>query len=267
MAYKLYNKPIPDMEDFVMVKVIDINNIAANVHLLGYNEDLKGMILFSELSRTRIRCIKSHINKDQKLILRVINIHNKYIDLSKKQISQEDKDTCNGRYKAAKRLYKYFSAISDKLNLNLDDIYNNFIWPLCELKQCETYDILNLIRDNEEILNTFDIDDSFKNRLIIDIQTQFIPKKLKIQSIIEVTCFSYSGITGIVATFNRIQMIFPQIKIIVIGAPLYSFTIISSADDSKESVKVLEQAINAAKEEMHKYKGNISIKSPPEIVS
>jgi translation initiation factor 2 subunit 1 len=57
---RMYDQKYPEVDDLVMVKVKQIDELGAYVSLLEYN-NIEGMILLSELSRRRIRSINKLI--------------------------------------------------------------------------------------------------------------------------------------------------------------------------------------------------------------
>ena len=60
ISCRFYEQKYPEIDDVVMVNVRSIADMGAYVHLLEYN-NIKGMILLSELSRRRIRSINKLI--------------------------------------------------------------------------------------------------------------------------------------------------------------------------------------------------------------
>jgi translation initiation factor 2 subunit 1 len=79
----MYEPQFPEVDAPVMIQVKHIADMGAYVSLLEYN-NIEGMILFSELSRRRIRSISSLIKvgrQEPSMVLRV-DRDKGYIDLS-----------------------------------------------------------------------------------------------------------------------------------------------------------------------------------------
>lgn len=70
LSCRFYEHKFPEQEDVVMVKVRDIAEMGAYVHLLEYN-NIEGMVLLSELSRRRIRSINKliRIGRDECVVV------------------------------------------------------------------------------------------------------------------------------------------------------------------------------------------------------
>lgn len=70
LSCRFYHHKFPEAEDVVMVKVRDIGDMGAYVHLLEYN-NIEGMVLLSELSRRRIRSINKliRIGRDECVVV------------------------------------------------------------------------------------------------------------------------------------------------------------------------------------------------------
>lgn len=73
LSCRFYQHKFPEQEDVVMVKVHDIADMGAYVHLLEYN-NIEGMVLLSELSRRRIRSINKLIRKGRDECVVVIRV-------------------------------------------------------------------------------------------------------------------------------------------------------------------------------------------------
>lgn len=70
---RFYEKEYPDLEEVVMVNVKDIAEMGAYVTLLEYN-NIEGMIMFSELSRRRIRSIHKLIRVGRNEAVMVLRV-------------------------------------------------------------------------------------------------------------------------------------------------------------------------------------------------
>lgn len=96
LSCRFYQHKFPEPDDVIMVKVRDIAEMGAYVHLLEYN-NIEGMVLLSELSRRRIRSI------------------NKLIRIGK--------DECVVVIRVDKEKGMYISEIQTKSKIIIDDFY------------------------------------------------------------------------------------------------------------------------------------------------
>lgn len=90
-TYRFYEERFPEVDDVVMVQVRSIAEMGAYVSLLEYG-NIEGMILFSELSRRRIRSVQKLIKVGRQEPVMVLRVDKEkgYIDLSKRRVSPED---------------------------------------------------------------------------------------------------------------------------------------------------------------------------------
>ena len=70
---RMYENKYPEVDDLVKVKVRQIAEMGAYVHLLEYN-NIEGMILLSELSRRRIRSIQKLIRVGREEVVVVLRV-------------------------------------------------------------------------------------------------------------------------------------------------------------------------------------------------
>lgn len=70
---RMYEQKYPEVDEAVTVKVNQIAEMGAYVSLLEY-DNIEGMILFSELSRKRIRSINKHIRVGKKEVCIVLRV-------------------------------------------------------------------------------------------------------------------------------------------------------------------------------------------------
>lgn len=95
-TYRFYEERFPEVDDVVMVQVRSIAEMGAYVSLLEYG-NIEGMILFSELSRRRIRSVQKLIKVGRQEPVMVLRVDKEkgYIDLSKRRVSPEDVAVCH----------------------------------------------------------------------------------------------------------------------------------------------------------------------------
>ena len=91
IQYRMYEKKFPDVDDLVMCKIIEIFNDGAYVILEEYN-NIKGLLLCTEISRKRVNYVTRLIKEGKEEVLRVKTIDKEkgFIDLSKKSVKAEE---------------------------------------------------------------------------------------------------------------------------------------------------------------------------------
>ncbi|XP_039063964.1 eukaryotic translation initiation factor 2 subunit alpha homolog [Hibiscus syriacus] len=117
----MYEAKYPEVNMAVMIQVKNITDMGAYVSLLEYN-NIKGMILFSELSRRRIRSVSSLIKVNQTEPVMVLHVDKKkgYIDLSKRRVSEEDIQACEERYNKNKLVHSIMRHVAKTLDNDLE---------------------------------------------------------------------------------------------------------------------------------------------------
>jgi len=128
---RMYEQRFPEVDAAVMIQVKHIADMGAYVSLLEYN-NIEGMILFSELSRRRIRSISSLIKvgrQEPAIVLRV-DRDKGYIDLSKRRVSEEEAHACEDRYNKSKLVHSIMRHVAETLEVDLEPLYQRIGWPL-----------------------------------------------------------------------------------------------------------------------------------------
>ena len=132
----------PKVGDIVMCRVEEVHDLGSYVRLLEY-DNIQGMIAISELSRLRIRSIAKIINVGKVVAAEVIAVDDKYIDLSKRNVTSEQTRDAQTRYKryqrvqtiirkTAHRLLSSSSSEGDvetELDAKMLQLYEQYIWP------------------------------------------------------------------------------------------------------------------------------------------
>uniref|UniRef100_A0A7S2MTU6 S1 motif domain-containing protein n=1 Tax=Helicotheca tamesis TaxID=374047 RepID=A0A7S2MTU6_9STRA len=273
---RFYEARYPEIESLVMVNVRNIADMGAYVSLLEYN-NIEGMILFSELTRRRIRSIYKLIRVGRNEVVMVLRVDKDkgYIDLSKRRVSPEDVAACEDRFNKAKAVHGVLRHLAERRKLYLEDLYERIGWPLYRAYG-HAYDAFKLALADESAPGTGE--DPFAKlervpaEIIEELKTyirrRLAPQPIKIRSDIEVSCFTYEGIDAIrealfagmaVGTENS------PIKIKLIAPPIYVLSTMTLEKDS--GIKLLEHANNVIKEAITAKGGKMDVKMEPKAVS
>lgn len=118
---RMYEAKYPEVDMAVMIQVNNIADMGAYVSLLEYN-NIEGMILFSELSRRRIRSVSSLIKVGRIEPVMVLRVDKEkgYIDLSKRRVSEEDIQACEERYNKSKLVHSIMRHVAETMQLDLE---------------------------------------------------------------------------------------------------------------------------------------------------
>jgi len=271
MNCRMYEAEFPEVDDLVMVQVSSIAEMGAYVRLLEYN-NIEGMILLSELSRRRIRSVNKLIRVGKTEVCMVLRVDKEkgYIDLSKRRVSAEDVVKCNGRYEKSKAVHSIMRHVSETQHVDMAGLYAQTAWPLYG-KFGHAYEAFRAaINDPASIFNPElmpELAEVQKKAILEDICKRLTPTAIKIRADVEVTCFHYEGINAIrSALLKGAALATPELgmKVKLVAPPLYVMT--CSAFDKTQGIKLLADAIEVMKEEIHKSKGELQVKVAPRAV-
>ncbi|CAM9004226.1 unnamed protein product [Rhodiola kirilowii] len=285
---RMYEARYPEVDMAVMIQVNNIADMGAYVSLLEYN-NIEGMILFSELSRRRIRSVSSLIKVgriEPVMVLRV-DKDKGYIDLSKRRVSEEDIQTCEERYNKSKLVHSIMRHVAETLQIDLEELYINIGWPLYR-KYGHAFEAFKLIvADPDSILDSLTrevkeigpdgqevtkvlpaLTEEIKDALVKNIRRRMTPQPLKIRADIEMKCFQFDVVLHIKDAMRKAEAEGNSdcpVKIKLVAPPLYVLT--TQTLDKEQGISVLTKAITACTEEIERHKGKLVVKEAPRAVS
>ncbi|MFQ6662469.1 hypothetical protein Gotur_030298 [Gossypium turneri] len=137
---RMYEAKYPEVDMAVMIQVKNIADMGAYVSLLEYN-NIEGMILFSELSRRRIRSVSSLIKVGRTEPVMVLRVDKEkgYIDLSKRRVSEEDIQACEERYNKSKLVHSIMRHVAETLDIDLEPMIEGI--SIINLQLANTYHV------------------------------------------------------------------------------------------------------------------------------
>ncbi|VAH41790.1 unnamed protein product [Triticum turgidum subsp. durum] len=249
---RMYEPRFPEVDAAVMIQVKHIADMGAYVSLLEYN-NIEGMILFSELSRRRIRSISSLIKvgrQEPSMVLRV-DRDKGYIDLSKRRVSEEEAATCEDRYNKSKLVHSIMRHAADAV---LDVL---------------TYEETVVGPDGVEVTNTVPaVTPEVKDALVKNIRRRMTPQPLKIRADVEMKCFQFDGVLHIKEAMRKAEAAGNAdcpVKIKLVAPPLYVLT--TQTLDKDQGIAVLTNATKVCAEAIEKHKGKLVVKEAARAVS
>ncbi|KAL6977508.1 hypothetical protein U1Q18_026307 [Sarracenia purpurea var. burkii] len=285
---RMYEAKYPEVDMAVMIQVKNIADMGAYVSLLEYN-NIEGMILFSELSRRRIRSVSSLIKVGRIEPVMVLRVDKEkgYIDLSKRRVSEEDIQVCEERYNKSKLVHSIMRHVAETLKLDLEDLYIHVGWPLYR-KYGHAFEAFKLIvNDPDSVLNSLTrevkeigpdgqevtkvvpaMSEEVKDSLIKNIRRRMTPQPLKIRADIEMKCFQFDGVLHIKEAMRKAEAAGNKdcpVKIKLVAPP--SYVLNTQTLDKEQGIAILNKAIAACSEEIERHKGKLSVKDAPRAVS
>jgi translation initiation factor 2 alpha subunit (eIF-2alpha) len=185
----IYNKKFPVVDEVIIGKIDNIDELGINVSLIHY-DNLKGYISYSEVSRKKKFNVNKILTVGKETHLIVINVDpgKGFVDLSKRTINDEEVALFDEKYKVYIKLYnmfrnffkKYYDYKGDYDDKQLEEFLKNTLWKFQEtLEDDEINETITNSDNNTDLINLTINLDKLKLKSIIDdyIKTNIIVVK------------------------------------------------------------------------------------------
>ena len=239
---RFYKKDLPNIDEIVMCNVEKIQEECIYVKLIEY-DNIEGMVQLADASTRRKRkavCLLK-INKKYPLLVVRIDKEKKYIDLSNKFLSDEDRENACSRYNKYTFTVKILkSFISTKNNNKFDkslliEYAEKTLWKI-EPRKCYEYIIDSYIQHKN--FDIFDLTDLENNIFRQTLEKSLGNILFKSQLIFMARNTNFRGVNTLKDCFNKIKDEF-KVLIMLDVAPNY-YVQIESEDESLNLEKINE---------------------------
>jgi len=254
-----YKNKLPVKGELVMSLIIEIDYMGVTCELLEYG-NLKCLMPLSEVSRQRFQAISRLIKIGHKQLLQVINVDvlKGYVDVSKQDINEDDKDVGGMKYKKAKKVHELVKRVALITGVTVDELYENFVWdlyekydhPLDAFRSYATGEYPNIT--NEKLCNS-----KVPQELVKLCSHHFAIEQVKIVSEIEIKSFE-GGIEAIRRALN-VGIKLKGISINIIASPSYLISTVTH--DERAGIELVEYATTLIKEELLRIDKELGISS------
>ena len=268
---RFYEAPMPAIGDLVMAKVFKCSDTSAYVHLLEFN-NMEGMIPYTELSRRRIRSVNqvAKIGKMQVAVVIRVDRDKQYIDLSKKQVTPEEKKKCEEKFIKSKKVTQIMARVAQECNMPVKDVMQAVAWPLYKAHGHAFEALKSAVADPAAMLGPLNLDKNVYEKVCSGVQHKLKAEMLKIQADVDITCFTIEGVDAIRDVLQIGQEAGQadgtlQIHVHVSAPPTY--VLYTSTEDKEEGLKKLWDCIDAMKEAMEAKGGDVAPSVPPRVIS
>ncbi len=174
----IYNKKFPVVDEVVIAKIDNIDELGINVSLTHY-DNIKGYISYSEVSRKKKFNVNKILTVGKETHLIVINVDpdKGFVDLSKRTINDEEVALFDEKYKVYIKLYnmfrnffkKYYDYKGEYDDIQLEEFLKNTLWKFQEtLEDDEINETITNSDNNTELINQSLNLDKSKLKDIID---------------------------------------------------------------------------------------------------
>ena len=267
IQYRMYEKKYPEVDDLVMCKIIEIFNDGAYVILEEYN-NIKGLLLCTEISRKRVNYVTRLIKEGKEEVLRVKTIDKEkgFIDLSKKSVKAEEVEQFKEKYAKSKAVHVIMKILSKKCNIPIDKLYKEITWPLYK-KYEHAYDAFKLALNKfDEVFKDTKMTEPVKKELMEILRQRMKPKPVNIKSDFIVRCDEFEGIDAIKFALMEGEKKSTKnipIKFKIISSPLYECSI--ETINKKEGLDVMGEALKEVERVILEKKGKFYLQSNPTV--
>jgi len=238
----------PDVGDFIIGKVIDVQRGYFYVDLLDYegqdDEDLaRGLVHISEISSRWIRNIRNHVRLGQVIVLKVLKVDDLkgHVDLSLRRVTAQQKQLRMKEWKYAVKYENLLTFLAEETGKSLDDIYELIGFPI--LDSFDSYQLaLDTIKDDGiQSIEDLDIDPELGKKFVRIVEENV---EISTVSISGTLSLSSSAPNGIILIKNAIKPGLEVIKnpketervdIRYIAAPNYRLEVIDTNYQKTES--------------------------------
>lgn len=275
-VFPLYSQATPRVGENVVAQITEITPVGCFAQLLEYGNK-RGMLLWSEMSRRRIKTISKVTRVGKMEVVQVLRISNEemsLIDLSKKFVRDDEYEDAMRRFNDIKIVRAIIRQVSGKMNQNLGDLYAKIVYPLDEQ---ETFDhpieAMRYIAAKPESLAEFlpeiAADEELAKLLLESINQRLSPQPAKARAEFEICCFSEEGIKGIKEALKSGLKVNNELQLQLLHSPDYMMVFVDPSPE--RAMEVVQKALKHIERKLVKISGgNCSFKLKegyPKIVS
>eukprot|EP00761_Pharyngomonas_kirbyi_P012414 gb/GECH01012441.1/.p1 GENE.gb/GECH01012441.1/~~gb/GECH01012441.1/.p1 ORF type:complete len:304 (+),score=64.24 gb/GECH01012441.1/:1-912(+) len=268
-THRFYENMYPEVDDLVMIKVKSVDEMGAYVSLLEYG-NIEGMILLSELSRSRIRSISKLVRVGRQEVVVVLRVDKEkgYIDLSKRRVTPEDIVKCEDKYMKSRAVHSIMRHCAEISEMELDDLYVNVAWPLYK-KFGHAFEAFRAaLVEPDTVFEGLNVETKIRDTLLDIIQKRMKPQPVKLRADLEVTCFGYEGIDAIKEALFQGENCGDDdtpIQIRLVAPPLYVMSMTTLYKGN--GIETLNKAIDTVSNVLSDKNGAVKVKAAPRTVS
>jgi translation initiation factor 2 subunit 1 len=244
--------PLPEPGEVVVCTVREITSHGIYVNLDQY-DGTNGFLHVSEISTGWVRNIDRVAKVSQKLILKVIRINKarREIDLSLRQVTNEERRARVIEWKREERALTIMDAVKKKLGV--DDAHERELRQKLEGDFGTLYAALETAaKKGEKALAPTGISEREAKAIAEIASEKIIPPRYEVGALVEVSSRSPEGIEQVKKTLLAAASApSAEVHITYAGAPTYRVRV--TADDYKQAEKALDMVIEKIKDGVGKH--------------
>lgn len=247
---RMYEQEYPKTKDLVMCKITENLDEGSNVELLEYN-CINGMILKSEISRKRIKNLAQLMKEGKEEVLEVVRVDTSqgYIDLSKKDLKEDEIKNFQDKYAKSKLFHNIMKSVCLKIGEpNLKKLYLAFGWKMYKDFDHAYNAIEKISKSREEadkILSNYEIDNATKKALIDIIALKMTAPSVKLNADFILKCITERGVEDLKACLRIGESVSTnEIKLTIKTktSPLYEIS--TETVKKNEAIALMREALD-----------------------
>lgn len=241
---------LPEKGEIVIATIIKINDHGAYISIDEYN-NIQGFLHISEIAPGWIRSVNKYVKIGEKkvLVVKHVNEESKDIDLSLKQVSNDQKKKKLIHAKKYEKGKKIIQTIQEKTQMSNADL-EKFEESLYS-KYDSAYDaFIDVAAKGIKVISDLNLEDSVLE-IIKETCAKIKLPVVEIRGILEISNKMYNGVDIIKKILSTtIKNNNSSVKITYLGAPKYRLSIIKS--DFKTAEKTLKPILADIKKQVEK---------------
>jgi len=245
---------MPEAGEIVICTVREITSHGIYVNLDQY-EGMNGFLHVSEISTGWVKNIERVAKVQQKLVLKVIraNRMRREIDLSLRQVTNEERRSKVIEWKREERAMAIISAVKNRLGLS-DEQTKSLVAKLEEEFGTLYASLEAAAKKKEKAFQSLELPSETAKVVVEVAGEKIIPPRYEVGALIEMSSKSPDGIDHIKKTLlAAADSTSAEVHITYAGAPRYRIRI--TADDYKQAEKALDGVIEKVKDGVGKHDG------------
>lgn len=233
---------------------------------------MEAFLLYSEVSKQRIKSVRKFIHEGAKEIMEVrrVDVKSKSVDVTRKTVKPHEAKEHKANYIKSKKVHVIMRATAVALKTPVVDLYEQWGWDLYEKFEHHAHDTLRIILAEPELVFVkLDIPKDHQEALQQVIIKYIGIKPKKIRADFSATCTSFEGVELIKEAMAMARHIVNckewNIVFSYEAAPIYKLEVTSH--NKKEAIQKLEEALTIISDFLKSHKQKFEIKMEPRAVT
>ena len=195
---RFYRNKLPAEAELVFVEIDKMESAGAYVTLPEYNNH-EGFLLYSEVSKQRIRSVKKFISVGKKEIMEVRRVDEKSqsVDVTRKSVKEGEAEVAMTRFKNSKKVHAIMKACAVQLKTPVEELYEEWGWDLYDKFEHALDAFRIVVQSPEQVFDSnpkIDISEAHRACLISQIEKKIKVKPSKIRADFRLTSTCIEGV-------------------------------------------------------------------------